>query len=247
MLCEYGCGQQAKFVFKNGKHCCSKNHQQCPHIKEKQSGKNHPMYGVKRTHSKETRMKMSNSAKKRKRVNILTIEKIKQRHPTFYKVEEMRYNPDKPGKKEIQVHCKNHNCPNSKEQGGWFTPTKRQIYDRRQVLESSDGFGESNFYCSDKCKSECPLYGLKSDPFKNNESISISEYNVFREYVLERDDYKCQYCGKITKYVHHERPQKLEPFFVLDPDLAWSVCKKCHYKYGHKDECSTGNIATILC
>jgi hypothetical protein len=29
-LCDYGCGQEAKFIFKNGKKCCSKNHRQCP-------------------------------------------------------------------------------------------------------------------------------------------------------------------------------------------------------------------------
>lgn len=29
-LCDYGCGKEAKFIFKNGKKCCSKNHRQCP-------------------------------------------------------------------------------------------------------------------------------------------------------------------------------------------------------------------------
>lgn len=33
-LCHYGCGQKAKFIFKNGKLCCSKNHKQCPNKKE---------------------------------------------------------------------------------------------------------------------------------------------------------------------------------------------------------------------
>jgi len=37
MLCEYGCGQEAKYQFKNGKWCCSKSHQQCPILKEKTS------------------------------------------------------------------------------------------------------------------------------------------------------------------------------------------------------------------
>jgi len=30
MLCSYGCGQEAIKTFKNGKHCCSENHRQCP-------------------------------------------------------------------------------------------------------------------------------------------------------------------------------------------------------------------------
>ena len=28
-FCDYGCGNEARFTFKNGKICCSKNHKQC--------------------------------------------------------------------------------------------------------------------------------------------------------------------------------------------------------------------------
>jgi len=35
MLCDYGCGQEAKYQFKNGKWCCSKNVSQCSEIKNK--------------------------------------------------------------------------------------------------------------------------------------------------------------------------------------------------------------------
>jgi len=34
-LCDYGCGQEAKYFFKNGKKCCSKNHRSCPIIRNK--------------------------------------------------------------------------------------------------------------------------------------------------------------------------------------------------------------------
>lgn len=34
-LCDYGCGQEAKYQFKNGKWCCSKNHKSCPSLKNK--------------------------------------------------------------------------------------------------------------------------------------------------------------------------------------------------------------------
>jgi hypothetical protein len=160
----------------------------------------------------------------------------------------MRYNPNKPGEKEIQVHCKNHLCKNSKEKGGWFTPSRIQLVERIRQIEHVDGNDGSYFYCCEKCKQLCPLYNLHSDPFKDIDySYTNSEYQTFRKFVLERDNYTCQFCGKKATDVHHERPQKLEPFFALDPDLAWSCCKKCHYKYGHKDECSTGNLANYLC
>jgi len=37
MLCDYGCGQEATYQFKNGKWCCSKNCNSCKEIKRKNS------------------------------------------------------------------------------------------------------------------------------------------------------------------------------------------------------------------
>jgi len=189
-----------------------------------------------------------------------TINMLKTKYPTFSKVEKMRYNPDKPGEKEIQVHCKNHNCTNSKEMGGWFTPTGRQIEYRVYCLENPDGNDGGYFYCCEECKQECPLYNksasqlikeveIQQGTYEIEELYSSEEYQIFRQEVLKRDDYKCIYCGEKAEHVHHIRPQKLEPFFSLDPDYAISVCENCHYKYGHKTgtECSTGNLANKIC
>ena len=122
------------------------------------------------------------------------------------------------------------------------------MHERIRALEK-EGFDNDRFYCCDECKQSCPIYRLHYDPNKKEttKTYTFSEYQSFREFVLERDNYKCQYCGKEATEVHHERPQKLEPFFALDPDLAWSVCKDCHFKYGHKDECSTGKLAGKIC
>jgi len=342
-LCDYGCGQTARYQFKNGKWCCSENQNSCPEMKRKnsklQQGEASAWYGKKhtietkqkirninlgkklskktkqkignsnrgKTHTDETKKKISlassnitrNTREKmrksqkgrkhpietkqkignsnrgkthtdetKKKISLankgrtwsiiqiksrslsqkLTISKIKKRYPFFSRIEKMRYNPDKPGEKEIQVHCKNHNCKNSKEHGGWFTPTSIQFSERIRQIENQDGNDGSYFYCSDECKNACPLYNLRSDPFKEIESYyTQSEYQIFRQFVLERDDYICQYCGEKAEHVHHERPQKLEPFFALDPDFAWSCCEKCHYEKGHKDECSTGSLAKKEC
>ena len=35
MLCNYGCGQEGIYQFKNGKWCCSKNFRLCPNMKNK--------------------------------------------------------------------------------------------------------------------------------------------------------------------------------------------------------------------
>jgi len=210
-------------------------------------------------HKEISKLKMSKSHKckiitKKHRKNIskgvkLSIEKINERYPFFSKIEEIRYNPEKLNDKEIQVHCKNHKCENSKEKGGWFTPKNTQMSERiRQLNNGNDG---SYFYCSEECKDDCPLFNLRPDYILNDKQskkvYTSEEYQTFRSFVLERDNHICQYCGEKATDVHHERPQKLEPFFALDPDCAWSCCKKCHYKYGHKDECSTGVLAHLSC
>jgi len=283
MKCEYGCGQDAKHQFKNGKWCCNRNVMQCLAYKKKisiihkgrkawnkgltkeinsgmkkNSENNKKTWGNPKAKFKTKSFKVKRSIANKgsnnpmfgkSHPNKISISKIKMRYLFFFKIEEMRYNPDKPNKKEIQVHCKNHKCKNSKERGGWFTPTRIQIAERIRQLEDINGNGGSYFYCSLECKNICPLYGLKDDPFKDNNKIlyTQSEYQQFREYVLKRDNYKCQYCSEKAEHVHHERPQKLEPFFALDPDLAWSVCKNCHYEKGHRDECSTGNLSKKRC
>ena len=293
ILCEYGCGNEAKYFFKRVKKwCCSSNVSKCLKIKEKASkkmigrtawnkgltncysdiviekmkkakeglyiGEANPMFGKEGYWKNKKRpehskiMKGSKGYWDGKKMHFsphkLTIEKILIEYPLFSKVEEMRYNPEKPGKKEIQIHCKNHNCENSKEKSGWFTPNCSQIQARKNSLEI-EGKDNAYFYCSEQCKNECPLYRLNTDPFKitNNISYTNSEYETFRKYVLERDSFICQFCGDNAIHVHHERPKKLEPFFSLDPDYAWSCCEKCHYEKGHQDECSTGNLSMVKC
>jgi hypothetical protein len=280
MKCEYGCEQEGTFKLRNGKYCCSERFNSCPEVRRKnseknkivQSGSNNGMYGKKQTiesnrknsesnknvwkdkgsifNTIEYRKKLKESLIKVGKNKRRTIEYINRKYPFFSKIEEMRYNPDKSGEKEIQVHCKNHQCPNSKDKGGWFTPTKTQIYERIRCIEQHN-LDYSYFYCSDKCKEICPLYKSRGqDPFKEQTKLySYDDYQTFRSFVLERDNYICQFCGEEATDVHHERPQKLEPVFALDPDYAWSCCEKCHYEKGHKkgSACSTGILSNIVC
>lgn len=244
IVCDYGCGKEGIYYFPTvEKWCCSKSQNSCENLRKKHSirmiGKNNPMFGKKREFTKEVIKKQSAGRK-------LTIEKLKKRYPFFTSVEEMRYNPSNPD--EIQVRCKNHLCENSKEKEGWFSPTVSQIIERRRALEHPEGNDGRYFYCCEECKELCPLYNLKGDPQSKKEVYFTSkEYEIFREYVLKRDVYICQFCGDEATDVHHEKPQKLEPFFTLDPDYAWSCCEKCHYEKGHVDNCSTGRLASIVC
>ena len=44
MYCEYGCGQEAFFLLKNKKHCCSKRTASCPELKKKNSERTKAAY-----------------------------------------------------------------------------------------------------------------------------------------------------------------------------------------------------------
>lgn len=257
MLCEFGCGQAAKHQFKNGRWCCSKSANSCPENKQKNREANKG-----RTFTKETKLKMSTIRKGKKdskktrdrkskakignknpmygkiHPNRKTSKNLFEEHQFFCKIEKIR---DDIKNNEVQVRCKF--CKQ------WFTPTYDQIRYRIYALENSDGNDGLYFYCSEKCKHKCPLYNMKPKRLFNNikQNYTENEYQVFRNFVLERDKYKCQYCEEKATHVHHERPQKLEPFFALDPDYAWSCCQTCHYTKGHKDECSTRKIGMRSC
>lgn len=69
MICDYGCGQKARFFFKNGKKCCSTHFSKCPTRIKKFSGKNNPMYdkdpwnkGKVGVYSEETLQKMRDNS-----------------------------------------------------------------------------------------------------------------------------------------------------------------------------------------
>lgn len=141
----------------------------------------------------------------------------------------------------LEVKCKKCN--------EWFTPSRTSVCDRLNTLKFSNRSGESNFYCSDGCKYSCEIFGqiLYPKNFDKNTMYTNNEISIWRLEVLKRSDFKCEYCGKAATDAHHIKPKKLEPFFALDPDYGIACCEKCHYKYGHKDECSTGNLAKEVC
>jgi len=282
ILCDYGCGLKAKYQFDNKKLCCSETHNKCPAIGKKRGesnkGKTHTEetklkiseintgrkcsdetkkklseFNTGKTHTEETRNKIS-------KLQTFSLEDWGKKHPLLLKEEELRENPETG---EIQAHCKNHNCKNSLENGGWFTPLRNNISNRVNAIENGSGGGY--LYCSETCKHICPLYHMISDP---NETFDInnipleSEKGIWRQEVLKRqfDELgynECEYCGnrELKKLsVHHEKPQKSHSIMSLDPDNGIIACGPkannfCHMIHGHATgtECSTGNLANLIC
>jgi len=137
--------------------------------------------------------------------------------------------------------------------GKWFIPKRTDVEARAQYLKGNTD-RESRFYCSDECKNNCSVfnkhkYSKGSNPRKhrNNNFFTEHELRVWSKEVLDRANYRCEYCGEKATIAHHINPKKLEPVYALDPDNGIACCKHCHYKYGHRDECSTINIANKKC
>ena len=88
-LCDYGCGREAKYPFKNGKWCCENNTSKCPKVKRKNKesheGKTHSEETIEKmrqahegkTHTEETKKKIGQGRKGK----TYTIEKIQEKHP----------------------------------------------------------------------------------------------------------------------------------------------------------------------
>ena len=61
MICDYGCGQEAEFYFKQAKKwCCSKNFGSCPEMRKRKCGKNAPFFS--KHHLEKTIEKMRQAA-----------------------------------------------------------------------------------------------------------------------------------------------------------------------------------------
>jgi hypothetical protein len=266
-LCNYGCGQEAKYQFRNSKWCCSKSQNSCPEMRKRNRKTNLKNYNdsikgkeikekIKQTSLKNFGADNPSKSEKIKRKLKRNISKLKEKYQTFFKEEEMRYNPVKPREKEIQVHCKYNGCKNSKERGGWFTPTGRELELRIYCIENIKGNDGGYFYCSQRCKDKCELYYSRgSDPFRDRDlPYTYHELQIFRQEVLKRqkkeDGYNfCEKCYSTENlHVHHEKSVKTHPHLALDPENGIVFCEKCHYKYGHKTgtKCSTSKLAKCL-
>jgi endogenous inhibitor of DNA gyrase (YacG/DUF329 family) len=200
----------------------------------------------------ESKLKNNNGIDPRK----LTYKKLKERYPLLVEVEELIEGPNG----EIMGHCKNSNCKNSKENGGYFEPTIYQLNWRKQGIDKNDTY---YLYCCEECKKVCPLYHKSAAVLHNlmNENSEIpytqEEYNIWHEEVLYRQRIEnntdinfCEKCHATEKlHVHHEVPKKIVPGYALDPINGIVFCEDCHYKIGHEKgtECSTGNLANKIC
>jgi len=240
-LCEYGCGQEAKHQFKNGKWCCSKYHSSCPQIKKVKIGSK-----LSENHKKKIRDTMKNKEIRE------TIRKanLGNNNPNWkggydknnipsYDVyahqisyaEKVRRNKD--DKNILEVKCAY--C------GKWYI-SKLSFIGYRIVCLNNLQRGEGRLYCSDKCKIECPIYNRTEWPNGINPQNNSREVQPeLRQMRFEVDNYTCQKCGKhqdeltVGLHCHHLEGIRWEPLESADIDKVITLCKNCHLEV-HKIE-----------
>jgi len=124
--------------------------------------------------------------------------------------------------------------------GTIFVPSRRSIQSRLLAINSAIG-GDSNFYCSDKCKKDCPTFGQVKYPkdFKVGTNYRYDQ-KAWAKLVKERDNYTCQICGakEVAVLAHHIDPVSNNAIESADTDNGVTLCKTCHKKAHKLPGCS---------
>jgi len=127
----------------------------------------------------------------------------------------------------------------------WFSPSNTEVRNRINAINGnivSLGI-ENNFYCSERCKNMCSLYGMRFNSSIYDIDDQRPLQSSLRAVVLERDNFICQACGAIERLVcHHIDPVKNNPIESADADNCVTLCIDCHKEAHQKDGCGYGEL-----
>lgn len=99
-------------------------------------------------------------------------------------------------------------------------------------------------YCSDQCKSVCPIYNksastlIKEDMIRSGrlkpQELNREAQPELRQMVFARDNYTCQKCKKHRDelscgiHAHHKEGIRWDPLESADLDKCITYCADCH-------------------
>jgi 5-methylcytosine-specific restriction endonuclease McrA len=102
---------------------------------------------------------------------------------------------------------------------------------KSRVNALSKGVDRNKLYCSDGCKSECPVFNKHSNVISTKQNTSREVNTYLRQLVLKRDGYKCIKCKSEERlHCHHILPLNESPIESADVDNCIALCKVCHKK-----------------
>lgn len=121
--------------------------------------------------------------------------------------------------------------------GKAFTPTYLQAQTRIQSYVGKRS-GESNFYCSDGCRSACPIFGARPDlpdpriaPQKFEKTKARScQMRILKQNQCHEVGYNsCERCGDIIDVeLHHTILVSENPYEAMNPAGHILLCAGCH-------------------
>ena len=140
----------------------------------------------------------------------------------------------------------------------WFVPSINSVTNRIQCLKNNY-VGYNHFYCSDKCKNSCSVFGKSPEQVMKEDAVRAGRLPwlelrrevqpELRSMVLERDEHKCVKCGDSNNLqCHHILPVSIEPLFSADVDNCVSLCYTCHKKVHQEvDGCKYDQLKVKEC
>jgi 5-methylcytosine-specific restriction endonuclease McrA len=122
--------------------------------------------------------------------------------------------------------------------GRYFNPMQSEVLSRIASLKGTTG-GENRLYCTDRCKTACPIFKKIKYPRGHQTATSREVQPELRQMRLACDEYSCQICGKTIDeaqlHCHHIEGVEQNPIESADLDNTITLCKKCH-KWAHTQE-----------
>ena len=135
---------------------------------------------------------------------------------------------------ELQVRCKM--CQQL------MVPTYTQVAARIRVINTVNQ-GESNFYCSDRCKSECTTYHKVSRFTSHSDheakvklarNCQLETKRILRQHQMDQYGHHfCEKCGKVVDNpeLHHTIEVAKDPSGAITIAGQMLVCGECHKEF----------------
>jgi hypothetical protein len=128
----------------------------------------------------------------------------------------------------LEVKCKYCNK--------YFLPLNQVVKSRISALNNEKS-GDNYLYCSDHCKSACPVYKQVKYPKGFKKATSREVNPLVRQMCFERDNWTCKTCGTTQEdaslHCHHIEGYAQNPRLGNDVANTITLCKECH-KRVHK-------------
>ncbi len=120
--------------------------------------------------------------------------------------------------------------------GQYFLPKYLEVKSRSLSYRGMIG-GENNFYCSDSCRSSCPIFGARSDhqdrrlapPKSEKKKTRSCQTRSLKQLQCDDKGYTyCERCGDFMPELHHTIPVSENPSEAMNPAAHILLCVGCH-------------------